>query len=69
MMTNNKQQLLLLNINRALIYFLALCGLFFDYTWAYVVSLTLWVWLAHCIRYEKMILVYCRHLLSAPGTD
>ena len=51
-MCTEKERHTLLNLNRLLIYGFGLMGLFFDYTWAYVISMTLWVWLPSCIRYE-----------------
>ena len=54
-MSVEKRRIVLLNLNRLLIYFFGLLGIFFDLTWAYVVSMTLWVWLPSCIRYECQI--------------
>lgn len=56
-----KHQHLLLNFNRLLIYILALTGLFLDYTWAYVFSLTLWVWLSTFIKYERQLIEHYAH--------
>jgi len=62
-MVSNKQRSTLLNINRALIYSFALLGIFFDSSLAYILSLTLWVWLFPCLRYEtKLIKYFQRHL-------
>jgi len=66
-MTTKKQRSLLLNFNRAFIYCFALLGLFYDYTWAYVLSLTLWVWLSVFIFYEyKIIKSYQTYLTKHP---
>ena len=64
-MYNNKQRNTLLKLNRLLIYGFGLLGLFFDYTWAYVISLTLWVWLPSCIRYEWRLFDHWRSHLSS----
>lgn len=55
-MSVSKQRTLLLHFNRSLIYIFALLGLFYDFTWAYVISLTLWVWLPLCIRAERQLI-------------
>jgi len=55
-MTTKKQRSQLLNLNRTFIYCFALLGLFYDYTWAYVLSLTLWVWLSAFTFYECKII-------------
>ena len=55
-MSISKQRILLLNFNRSLIYVFALLGLFYDFTWAYVISLTLWVWLPLCIHAERQVI-------------
>jgi len=57
-MVTKKQQQNLLNFNRLMIYLFALIGLFFDYTWAYFISLTLWVWLIPCMKYERLVYDY-----------
>ena len=59
-MSNEKERNLLLNLNRLLIYSFGLLGLYFDNNLAYVISMTLWVWLPLCIRYEKYILAQWR---------
>ena len=64
-MCTEKQRSRLLKLNRLLIYGFGLLGLFFDYTWAYVISMTLWVWLPSCIRYERQIFDHWRSHLSA----
>lgn len=61
-MINNKRQHILLNFNRLLIYIFALIDLFFDYTWAYFISLTLWVWLIPCLKYERQLYDYFNNL-------
>lgn len=55
-MSNEKKRHLLLNINRFVIYLFGLLGLFFDYTFAYMISMTLWLWLPSFIQYEQKIL-------------
>lgn len=64
-MSDEKKRHVLLNLNRLLIYAFGLLGLFFDYTWAYVISMTLWVWLPSCIRYERQIFDHCRNQIPA----
>jgi hypothetical protein len=54
-MCSEKERHVLLNINRLLIYSFGLIGLFYDLTWAYIVSMTLWVWLPNCIRLERIL--------------
>ena len=68
-MVDNKRQRLLLNFNRLLIYLFALIGLFFDYTWAYFISLTLWVWLIPCLRYERLLYDYFNQASYLKRTD
>ena len=55
---SNKQRVNILNANRIFIYAFALVGLFYDATWAYFISLTLWVWLLPCIKYECLVIEY-----------
>jgi len=62
-MINDKQRHSLLNLNRLMIYGFGLLGLFFDYTWAYVISMTLWVWLPNCIHWEKYVIEQWRNRL------
>jgi hypothetical protein len=51
-MTIEKQRHYLLNGNRAIIYIASLVGVFFDANIAYVLALTLWVWLPQCLLLE-----------------
>ena len=53
--SNEKEHHTLININRLLIYGFGLMGLFFDYKWAYFISMTMWVWLPYCIQFELRI--------------
>ena len=66
-MCTEKERYALLNLNRILIYSFGLIGLFFDYTWAYVVSMTLWVWLPNCIRFEKLLFEYWKSISGKIG--
>lgn len=59
-----KQRNALLNTNRLLIYGFGMLGLFYDFTWAYAVSMTLWVWLPNCIKLERFVFSLWIHHLS-----
>ena len=65
-MCTEKERHVLLNINRTMIYCFGLLGLFYDYTWAYVISMTLWVWLPNCLRFEKTAYDYCKSYYYPP---
>jgi len=60
-MTIEKQRHYLLYGNRAVIYITSLIGLFFDVNIAYVVALTLWLWLPQCLLLELNLLKALRH--------
>jgi len=63
-MSTEKQRNALLNVNRLLIYGFGLLGLFFASTLAYVISMTLWVWLPNCIQFERHVFIQWRsHLM------
>lgn len=55
-MTIEKQRNYLLNGNRLIIYFASLIGLYFDVNAAYVLALTLWIWLPQCLLIELHLL-------------
>ncbi len=58
-MSSSGEKFWILNLNRLFIYLFSLIGLFYGYDWAYVMALTLWVWLPSCTRAElKLINVY-----------
>ncbi len=60
-MTIEKQRHYLLYGNRAVIYIASLIGLFFDVNIAYVVALTLWLWLPQCLLLELNLLKTLKH--------
>ena len=60
-MTIEKQRHYLLNGNRAVIYVASLVGLFFDVNLAYVVALTLWLWLPQCLLLELSLIRAIKH--------
>jgi hypothetical protein len=55
-MTIEKQRYYLLYGNRTVIYVASLVGLYFDVNVAYVVALTLWLWLPQCLLLELNLL-------------
>jgi hypothetical protein len=55
-MTIEKKQNYLLYGNRAVIYVASLIGLYFDVNIAYVLALTLWLWLPQCLLLELNLL-------------
>jgi len=55
-MTIEKKRHYLLYGNRMVIYLASLIGLFFDVNAAYVVALTLWLWLPQCLLLELYLL-------------
>jgi len=55
-MTIEKKRHYLLYGNRVVIYLASLLGVFFDANTAYVVALTLWLWLPQCILVELQLL-------------
>ncbi|GAA0810559.1 hypothetical protein KO495_06780 [Colwellia sp. D2M02] len=55
-MTIEKQRHYLLNGNRAIIYISSLIGVFFDANLAYLLALTLWVWLEPLLSLELALL-------------
>lgn len=55
-MSIEKQRNFLLHGNRAVIYLASLIGLFFEADIAYVVALTLWLWLPQCLLLELNLL-------------
>ena len=56
-----KKRHYLLNGNRMVIYIASLLGLFFDANAAYVVALTLWLWLPQCLLFELHLLKMLAH--------
>ena len=60
-MTIEKKRHYLLYGNRAIIYVASLVGLFFDVNIAYVVALTLWLWLPQCLLLELSLLKAFKH--------
>lgn len=55
-MSAEKKRHFLLYGNRIIIYIASLIGLFFDINIAYVVALTLWVWLPQFVSFELALL-------------
>ena len=55
-MTIEKKRNYLLYGNRAVIYVASLIGLYFDVNIAYVLALTLWLWLPQCLLLELNLL-------------
>ncbi|QBG35658.1 hypothetical protein [Litorilituus sediminis] len=55
-MSAERKRQYLLHLNRAVIYLASLLGLFFDATTAYIVALTLWLWLPQCLNIELAIM-------------
>ncbi|WP_231733074.1 MULTISPECIES: hypothetical protein [Colwellia] len=60
-MTIAKQRHYLLYGNRAVIYVASLLGLFCEVNLAYVVALTLWLWLPQCLLLELNLLKALKH--------
>ncbi len=60
-MTIEKKRHYLLYGNRTVIYLASLIGLFFDVNAAYVVALTLWLWLPQCLLLELQLLKSLNH--------
>lgn len=60
-MSIEKQHHFLLNTNRAIIYITSLIGVFFETNVAYILALTLWVWLPQCVLLEMNLLKLIRH--------
>ncbi len=55
-MTIEKKRNYLLYGNRAVIYVASLIGLYFDVNIAYLLALTLWLWLPQCLLLELNLL-------------
>ncbi|RHW77677.1 hypothetical protein D1094_01675 [Colwellia sp. RSH04] len=55
-MTTSRQRCYLLYLNRAVIYVVSLIGLFWDANTAYIIALTLWIWLPQCLQVELRII-------------
>ena len=51
----------LLNGNRMVIYVLSLIGFFYDVNIAYIIALTLWLWLPQCLQLEILLLKAIKH--------
>ncbi|AAZ28527.1 MULTISPECIES: hypothetical protein [Colwellia] len=51
----------LLNGNRMVIYVLSLIGFFYDVNIAYIMALTLWLWLPQCLQLELLLLKAIKH--------
>jgi hypothetical protein len=60
-MTIEKQRNYLLYGNRTVIYVASLIGLYFDVNIAYVLALTLWLWLPQCLILELNLLKALKH--------
>jgi hypothetical protein len=60
-MTIEKKRNYLLYGNRAVIYVSSLIGLYFDINIAYVLALTLWLWLPQCLLLELNLLKAIKH--------
>ncbi|PKI13260.1 hypothetical protein CXF71_19285 [Colwellia sp. 12G3] len=60
-MTIEKKRHYLLYGNRAVIYVASLIGLYFDVNLAYVLALTLWLWLPQCLLLELNLLKAIKH--------
>lgn len=55
-MSSEKKRHFILCGNRLIIYIASLIGLFFDINIAYVIALTLWVWLPQFVSLELNLL-------------
>jgi hypothetical protein len=60
-MTTEKKRHYLLYGNRTVIYVASLIGLYFDVNIAYVIALTLWLWLPQCLLLELNLLKAIKH--------
>lgn len=60
-MTIEKQRCYLLHTNRSIIYVASLAGLYFDANFAYVIALTLWLWLPQCMMLELSVIRRLQH--------
>ncbi|KGJ95502.1 hypothetical protein ND2E_1284 [Colwellia psychrerythraea] len=60
-MTIEKKRNYLLYGNRVVIYLSSLIGLYFDINIAYVLALTLWLWLPQCLLLELNLLKAIKH--------
>lgn len=50
-----RKRLYLLNGNRVVIYVLSLIGFFYEVNIAYIMALTLWLWLPQCLQLELLL--------------
>lgn len=55
-MTTSRQRSYLLHVNRLVIYLASLIGLLWDANIAYIVALTLWIWLPQCLQLELAVI-------------
>lgn len=60
-----KKRLYLLNGNRVVIYVLSLIGVFYDVNIAYIMALTIWLWLPQCLQVELLLLKVIKRKLNA----
>ncbi|TPH18660.1 hypothetical protein EPA86_02255 [Litorilituus lipolyticus] len=64
-MTTSRQRSYLLHVNRLVIYLVSLIGLLWDVNIAYIVALTLWIWLPQCLQLELAVIKSLKqHVLS-----
>ncbi len=59
-----KKRLYLLNGNRVVIYVLSLLGVFYEVNIAYIMALTLWLWLPQCLQLELLLLKVIKRKLN-----
>jgi len=63
-MSNVKQRYYLLYGNRAIIYVCSLIALFYDASFAYVMALTLWLWMPQCLQLELNIIKVIKRVIQ-----
>lgn len=66
-MSRIKQRYYLLYANRAIIYISSLVALFFDVNLAYVLALTLWLWMPQFLQLELKIIKVIKN--SSPSFE
>ena len=68
-MNSVKQSYYLLYGNRTIIYVCSLIALFYDANFAYVLALTLWLWMPQCLQLELNIIKVIKGVVQAWKKD
>lgn len=69
LMSRVKQRYYLLYGNRAIIYICSLIALFYDANFAYVLALTLWLWMPQCLQLELNIIKVIKGIVQVCKKD